>query len=147
MARGRNSDLVSSLEGDFIRQCAVKSWTPVINQPGPIAHTLSYANWCPIGPLIYLEMRVALTAAGTALTAITIGGFPVIPKQTGDHVIIGNGVFYDASGSLRYEVAIDATSVSTFSMIGYNGARFGFIPNIAIASGDVISMRALYLAS
>lgn len=109
-----NLDVLSrSLLAFFIGRDETKpvDWTPVITQAVNVTYTLIVARYVTIPPkLVFLEVRLDITGAGTGGQGIVISGLPTaIQPAFGGFNHIGGVIISDASGGpLRYEGAVIA---------------------------------------
>jgi hypothetical protein len=118
------------------------SYTPTLAQGAStnISKTVNKCSYLKIGCLLYLNMYLDVTGAGTAGSDITISvpsGVTMSPIN--QFYLIGQGLYYDASTTTRYPgspfqltsttIGIRRTDIGTANGIGGD-------PNIAAANGD-----------
>jgi hypothetical protein len=123
------------------------TWTPTITQSGSVAVTINRATYSiHHGRLCHVEVSLSVTAAGTAANAIVIGGQPaaIQPVGNGDAMsVIGVANVMD-SGTAYYSGPVVALSAAGWQIYAHNGAAIGVSPNIALANGDAIGLKADY---
>ena len=122
------------------------TYTPVVDQGAStnIAKTVTAAHYTKVGASVDINLRLDMTAAGTAGAQINIT-YP-FTSVIGAFTFCGLGAaqIYDASAGGGLNVfagtAIQASTAEFTALVhGGNGNAFGVSPNIAIASGDVIT--------
>lgn len=111
-----------------------------------IAKTTNLSRYRRSGTQITWEFRYAMTAGGTAGSALTING---IPAQSANNtaIIIGVGLVYRGGGVNTRAYGAWEFFNQTSLQIGVDGATgflWGASPNAAIASGDVVAGAVTY---
>jgi hypothetical protein len=124
------------------------TWTPTLTQSGAVTFTTVYARYITIANTVHLRARLAVTGAGTAANAISIGGIPaaIAPVDTGSiDVVIGNGQVRDLSAGTFYNGVLAAVGAADFQIVASGNANaIGVTPNFALANGDRIAINATY---
>jgi hypothetical protein len=113
------------------------SHTPQIDQGGStnIAKTVTYSKYARRGRMITWNFSLALTAGGTAGSAISL----TLPATaTATAAVCGSGRIYDSSTTTTYAGSWVGLSTTTVTLIhDASGANaWGILPNLAVASGD-----------
>jgi hypothetical protein len=124
------------------------TFTPQIDQVTTnIAKTVTYSRYGRWGRMIVFNFRMALTAGGTAGTAIEVT-LPVT-AAIGEGASCGAGRVYDLSTTTSYGGAwrIVSTTRMWFSGDWSAGTGWGNAPNIALASGDILEGSITYEAA
>lgn len=127
---------------------AWNSYTPTLAQGAStdISKTVTRAAYLQFGKLLIVQLSLAVTAAGTAGSAIT-ATLPVTAAGSG--YIVGSGMYYD-TGSAFYPALASLNSATKVALYrtdaGYSGA-IGADPNIAVASGDSFQAFMVYEAA
>jgi hypothetical protein len=118
------------------------SYTPTLAQGAStnISKTVNKCSYLKIGCLLYLNMYLDVTGAGSAGSDITVSvpsGITMSP--TNQFYLTGQGLYFDASTGTRYPgspfqntsttLSIRRTDIGTANGIGGD-------PNIATANGD-----------
>jgi hypothetical protein len=112
-----------------------------------IANTPEYCRYKRDGTSIEYTGRLAMTAAGTAGSAVVID-LP-IASIFGAGLVIGIGAYLDA-GVANYPCRIETVSTTQIQLTRTdtaNAAAIGVDPNIAVASGDFAWFRVTYEAA
>lgn len=124
----------------------VISWTPTVTQSVSVTCTINNAHYMVLGTIVIVQVRLAITSAGTTNNPIVIGGQPAImqPVYSGVSHVIGAINILD-SGTANYSGSLIAVGATDFRGIADGlGNYIGSTPNFALASGDVISFIAVY---
>jgi hypothetical protein len=111
-----------------------------------IAKTINYSKYARYGRTIHWTFSLTLTASGTAGTSVDVS-LPVAASAT--VAINGNGSVYDSSTSTNYGANLNGLTASTLQFVGdWSGTGgWGFSPNLALASGDVLYGSVTYEAA
>lgn len=128
----------------------LKTYTPTFSQGAStnISKTVDWAKYSRSSGIITGNVALTASGAGTAGSAILINT-PVTAPTT--DLVVGSGFYRDSSTGIQYQAVAylatttkialysthDVASTSTDSAIGVN-------PNIAVASGDIISIQFSY---
>jgi hypothetical protein len=141
-----NEDVVDNMTELAPFFSAWTSWTPVVSQPGAITGTVSGASFIQVGRLVIASFRFSVTGTGTGSNGVLIS-IPVTAADTNVH--IGSTFIFDTSASTGYSLIANLTTSTSFRMQGDStqNAGWGFSPNIALASGDLISGTIVYQAA
>lgn len=135
--------LASSIVG------AWTTFTPTMTQSASLTVTVTYAAYLLIGKLAVVQMRLAITSAGTASNNILVGSIPaaIAPKRTDASAIsvAGTFLYFDASAPLIYQggAAFNASTTLTLLTTGVANA-FGLTPAVTAANGDLVSLALAY---
>ena len=118
------------------------SYTPTIAQGAStnISKTVTTARYLRVGTLLFVNMYLQITGAGTANNAITVSLPSGITMSQNHFFILGNGQYNDASVQ-RYPCGPYYQTSTTITMRRTDQAPvddIGRDPNIAVASGDEI---------
>lgn len=125
---------------------AWESYTPTLTQSNTVAKTVTWAKYTRINKLVIANVRLDVTAAGTTNNAIVVG-LP-ITSAANDSVRIGTSTFYDGSTAITYNAAVQLVSSTTVSLLADNVNSFiGVTPNVALASGDQVTLSIMYEAA
>jgi len=124
------------------------TYTPQIDQGASsnIAKTIETAMHVTQWGLVTVWTTLAVTAAGTAGSAITV----TVPfTRHGDHDAldtVGDGMIYDASTTTRYKCGLEwaSTTAVRFYSDASGNSFIGATPSFALASGDAIRFKAEY---
>lgn len=126
-----------------------QDWTPAIYQNGNVASTVDFARYIVKEDLVTLVAVVTATAAGSATNNIYVLGPAALTPQINNNHPIGAAQYAD--GSVWYSChVVYSTTVSGQPAFGFrvntvtDGNVIGVNPNIAVASGDIISFTAAY---
>lgn len=124
------------------------AWTPRIDQGAStnIAKTVTYSRYVRIGSLVTWTFNILMTASGTAGSALVLT-LPVTAVSGAGGG--GAGMVYDFSTTTRYSAHIEFATPTTAIFVGdWSGASgWGAVPNLAIASGDVLRGTVTYEAA
>lgn len=125
---------------------AWESYTPTLTQSNTVAKTVTWAKYTRINKLVIANVRLDVTAAGTTNNAIVVG-LP-ITSAAADSVRIGTSTFYDGSTAITYNAAVQLVSSTTVSLLADGVNSFiGVTPNVALASGDQVTLSIMYEAA
>jgi hypothetical protein len=126
------------------------TWTPRVDQGATtsIANTVAAARYWPYGALVFFELELSMTGAGTAGSGIDIS----TPVASAGTYCLATGDYNDASTSNHYPISAylwTTLSPNNFTLIRIDalrngGSAFGADPNLAIASGDTISLTGMF---
>lgn len=125
------------------------SYTPTLVQSGAVTKTVSRGVYMKIGRVVFAEMVLAVTGAGTANNEIRIG-LPVAASGA-TSVTVGQGYVLDVSaGPAFYKgfasldntlyVTLLDTSVNTAAKVGGAGSAM----TAALANGDYVVVAVKY---
>jgi hypothetical protein len=125
------------------------SFTPQVDQGAStnIAKTVNYSNYARYGRTIHFAFGLAMTAAGTAGSQVTIT-LPVTAASTSG--LAGSARVFDTSTNSYYSCTIMGPSTTTIAFqfdTSGTAARWGLAPNLALASGDTIVGQITYEAA
>lgn len=129
---------VSEQTALFLQRDGWQNWTPTVSQGGAVAATVNFARYEVKGQTVRVRGQLAVTGAGVAGNAVTIGGLPgaLSPVQAGG--IVGVIDILDA-GTAQYAGVLFVASATTFVGQAHNlTGRIGVTPNFALANGDFI---------
>lgn len=122
------------------------NWTPTITQGVAVSVTVTEAVYSIIGETCHVQVKLAVTGAGTAGQQIVIGGMPTVaqPALFGAGVVAGTAHVLD-SGTTNHTGDLMATSATQFKiLVDENDDYLGATPSFALASGDTIGFSATY---
>jgi hypothetical protein len=124
------------------------SYTPQVWQGAGtpnISKTISHAIWNRLGQIVFVQVQVSMTGAGTAGQLVNIQ-LPFAPSVGG---ILGTMEIDDSSTGVRYVGAAEYNTsggihgaIFVSSATAFNG--WGGNPNLALASGDAIKLNLAY---
>ena len=126
------------------------SYTPTVAQGTntDVSKTVTYSKYTRNGAAVSFTASLALAAAGDDSNAVTIT-LPTEAVTSG--LVVGQGYYWDASGN-RYPSLVYLDSTTTAVLLRSDTATstqtvaVGVDPNIATASGDIISFSCVYEA-
>ncbi len=126
------------------------TWTPTLAQGAStdINKTVNWANYWRIGRLVFFEVKVTASAAGTTNNSITLT-LPVAAAGVA-HMVAGSGLYSDnGTGTYRALPYIDVNgNLGLWRSSEATGVGLiGTVPNIAVASGDDFQATGFYLAA
>lgn len=127
---------------------AYSAYTPVITQNGARTTSALVARYVKFGRMVNCSGYAAISNAGTAGNALTVS-LP-IPAATTSGIIIGSGMFYDASADDTYALVVAAdtsTTIKFYTSSTTGGTAFGVNPSLAVANTDFLSWEATYEAT
>lgn len=126
------------------------SYTPTLTQSATVAKTVTYARYQRVGRIIFFQVRLDVTGAGTAANDVLIG-LPVAAVNVTIELPLGGGFIYDSSlGQAHIGVAItnSGTVVKIRPGTGAVNAALGNNQfTAALASGDIVSVGGSYEAA
>jgi hypothetical protein len=121
------------------------SFTPTISQgaSSDVAKTVDYSRYLRHGRMITWSFFMTLSASGTAGSAVEVT-LPLAATST--QSIVGSGRVFDTSTSTSYSGTLLGSATTKVRLFGdWSGTgAWGSTPNLAIASGDVISGAITY---
>lgn len=125
------------------------AWTPTMTQSVGVAVSVNYAEYAKVGKIAIVQMYVNITGTGSAGSGIIIGAVPssvIPPRRTGSFVFQGSAVFIDSSdANRRYHLGIVVPNSTEMHFINNNQTgNFGAAPSLAAASGDALSLFAMW---
>lgn len=126
---------------------AFTNWTPTITQSVNVTYTDTQSTYTKIGRLVICQGDLAITSAGTANNAITIGGLPFTIVGSGA-AAMGSFRYFD-NGVGNYSGTVQGNSATSvqFYLGGTQAAAMGIAPNFAMANGDVFRFMFQYEAT
>jgi hypothetical protein len=124
------------------------AYTPVLDQNGTVAATVSSARYTRINDTVIGQVRLNVTGTGTANQSLKVS-LPVTANNT--IVSAGIGDIYDSSTGTMYDgflfvASADPDNVLIVGDWAGNGV-WGTSPNLAITNGDVIWLQFNYEAA
>lgn len=120
------------------------SWTPTVTQSGSVTATITQAIYQLDGEVCTINVRIAITGAGTTNNAIVIGGQPAAIQASANQTIIGMMQILDA-GTAHYVGSLYVNGATDWRSIRDGGTTFvGADPNFALANGDFIFIWGTY---
>ena len=119
------------------------SYTPVIKQGVTLTKTVTYAKYVQIGKIVWGNIRLGITSAGTAGQQIRVE-LPTAMAAVSLGVCMGNGMYWN--GSQVYTLAALAGNDGQFVNFDTQGGAggFGSNPGITAASGHFITFTFNY---
>jgi len=129
------------------------AWTtynPQVDQGAStnIAKSTQYANYMRMGRMVWCQISMTVTAAGTAGSAILIS-LPITALFSTDYVI-GSARILDASGGAATDyvgVAYLQSATRVGLVIAGTSNYVGANPNFALANGDLVKFSFMYEAA
>jgi hypothetical protein len=127
------------------------TWTPQLDQGAStnIGKTVIYASYVKIGKLVFFNLRLDITAAGTSGSAVT-ATLP-ITAAAATATIIGAGSYFDAAGGAQLMWAgfcrMSSTTQVDVVVDTSNANSWGVSPAAAAASGDALFLSGHYIAA
>lgn len=126
------------------------AYTPVLTQSGVVTKTVDAARYMQIGKLVFAQVRLTATGAGTANNRVTVS----LPVTALAAVLnIGSGELYDLSATTAYTGVVGMETTTTVSLVigpatnaapaGVTGSPF----SAALAAGDIILLSMFYEAA
>lgn len=133
-----------------VNEGAWVSYSPTVDQGASanITRTVTYAKYRRIGSTVILTVRLDMTGAGTAGSAVLVD-LPFTHALTSSSLAIGSGLYFDSSAGPGQFQTIVYTQVPG-TQVGFlradTGATtlVGVDPNIAVANGDAITFSVTY---
>jgi hypothetical protein len=127
------------------------AWTdysPTWAQSATITHTKNHARFLQIGKLVMVSVRLTASSGGTATNVVSVT-VPVNAARFGTFASTGAASIYDTSTTTTYvcSASFDGTGAVRFLHDTSAGNYFGNSPNVAIASGDILSFTIMYEAA
>lgn len=125
------------------------TYTPQVDQgvTTNIAKTTTEARYVQTGRIVDVWVQLAMTAAGTAGSAVTVT-LPVTASGHSNDTPLGAGWIYDVSGVGYYGLTVVQNSTTTVKFFGGSvGSAWGGTPSIALASGDKIGFYVRYVVA
>lgn len=114
-----------------------------------IAKTATYVKYLRTGKTVTVQAQVSATDAGDDTNAITLG-LPFTAATSG--IVVGSGYYND--GGTQYQAIAYLYSTTKVALLSTHGTAstntddpIGVNPNIAVASGDIISVQFTYEAA
>lgn len=129
------------------------AYTPTLTQSATVTKTVTYANYQRVGRLIFAQVYLTVTGAGTAANAIVIG-LPVAVARGGTQPFeVGTATVFDSSANLAYKGNVILTNVANTTAVWVRAS--GTSTNVlgaadftaALASGDTVAMTIQYEAA
>lgn len=123
------------------------AFTPVVTQLGNVTIGAgSYGYYHVAASRVEVEIYIEITGTGTTNNAIVVSGWPSALNAAGQgRLVYGSGRVYDASSTVYIGAAV-ANGASGLSIevtgAGGNWQVVGQLPNIALANGAQIAIRA-----
>ena len=128
------------------------AWTayvPTLVQSGTVTKTVSIANYTRVGRIIFGQVRLAVTGAGTASNEVRIG-LPVTAASSGA-LTLGSGFIIDTSAAALYKgvpLLSATTYVTLLSTSGTSPNSLGADTfTAALAAGDSVAVSFAYEAA
>lgn len=128
-----------------ISPVAWTDWTPTVAQTANITLTITFARYCVIGKIAFVQAHLALTSAGTAGASIILAGIPaaIAIKNTTNTAPLGTFTFFDTGTNFRVGAAVAAADANAMAFIAdadnsYLGAA------VTIANGDTLAVNCVY---
>lgn len=119
-------------------------FTPTLYQNGAsIGITIDFANYCVLGPLVFMVARFTTTGAG-AVGLVEVRSIPYTSRDRfigGDFLVFTGGVNYDGSS------VGDPGGDRILGAITGSAGNFGSSPAVALASGATFRVSAWYARS
>jgi hypothetical protein len=121
------------------------AWTPTITQGVAVTNTPTAANYMALGKLAVLHAHLAVTSTGTTANDIIIGGIPaaIAPSVYSANVCVGSAMVLDNAAAI-YAGSVIAYSATTMRIAINAGAYLGSSPAFGLASGDYVSLTAMW---
>lgn len=141
--------MVNELTAFFLTRDAWRDWIPTVTQGVGVTVNAGYvARWDALANLVIVELELTVGSAGTAANDVVIGGIASAwqPANTGTFAIIGTGGVFDPGTPNVFRGGIlVATAATSWKMVQAGASGYvGTDPNFALASGDQISLKAIY---
>lgn len=142
-----NQELRDNLAAAF--PLGVDAWTaytPTLTQSNTVTKTVARAVYTRVGRLITCTFYLAVTGSGTAGNTV-VAGLPV--EAASANSMNGAGQIFDTSTTTRYGGLWIGSGATAVVLAGdWAGASgWGVNPNVALASGDVITGTITYEAA
>lgn len=120
------------------------SYTPTLTQGVAVTKTVTYAKYQRVGRTIIVSMRLAITSAGTAGSAL-LAGLPVTAADVSG--VVGSFRYFDAGNTNFAGTACGSTTTTVQFIVSSNGGSFGTLPAITTANTDVLQVSVAYEAA
>ncbi len=136
------ADWNTYVRDDMTHLTEIQNWTPTVVQGVTVTKTVTYGRYWMAGKRVWAECYLAITSSGTAATSVTVS-LPVT-AATSTNLLIGNGLFYDASATTLTPLypTITSTAVASFLLSGVSS----FLTT-QMASGDQLRLALFYEAA
>lgn len=122
------------------------TFTPTLNQGGPIAATVTYARYRKFGKMVHVQARLDASASGIAGNAIKL----VLPAglesaRVGALSVVGTAMYYDLATVYRTGIAIAGSALNISMRTDGKGDDLGTASDaMTVASGDVFLLDLIY---
>lgn len=143
----------ATINGTMSGTAGFNAWstlaTPVFNQGGAVAATVSYATYTQVGKTVHAQISLTPTAGGAGGSAIVISGLqtllPVPKHLNGAIAVCGHALYFDASATNYYTMTAEwnTADVLAFHTNG-SSALFGVSPAVTAASSDALVLQVTY---
>jgi len=120
-------------------------FTPTLTQTGSVSFTATRARYRRMGTHVTVHVSLAITGAGTAGSALVLGGLPVAAANSED--LTGPFTYFDAGNTNYVGVTTPNSTTSVKFATHNNGNDLGILPNFATANGDVLRVTLVYEAA
>lgn len=118
-------------------------WTPTVTQLGAVAVTINSARYKASENLVFVDIFLTVTGAGTGGNAIIIGGQPTAIQATTNDVI-GLGAVTDV-GVNTYPGAIYVAGATDWRFISTSAVNYiGINPNFGLAATGTIRFKCAF---
>jgi len=126
------------------------SYTPTVIQGVAITKTIASARWTQVNKVVFVEINMQLTSAGTASAVIYVS-LPTTASAGAAAGVFngpaGSAFFYDASAGAGYTLVSVIQSVTQATFLREGGNFFGPSPTVTIANGDHFTLCLTYEAA
>ncbi len=140
---GRLLDALAGARGEAVLS---GDWTPAVTQGVAVTATVVFARYTRLWNRALVTARLTVTSAGTAGSAIQIGGQPAViqPVHATVSAAIGAGYILD-QGTAWYQGALVVYAALDWRLQAHGlGDVLGVTPSFALAANDAISFAAAY---
>ena len=137
------------------------SYTPTFTQSATITKTVNWAKYMQLGDLVFVNLKMTASSAGTTNNKILIG-LPV--NASSDNFLMGQLIYFDASVTPKYVYMLRAALYESTSTVAFHvsasaasdgDTRWGqqWFSNgniqsaVVIESGDVVYCQLMYEAA
>lgn len=147
-ARADHEHPVSITSAQLVPAAWLAAWTtftPTLTQSGAVTKTVTRASYIQMGKTVIVHCNLAITGAGSAGTAITLGALPVAAVSGAG--ITGAFKYLDAGTVLYAGTTEAASTTSVVFIVSGNANALGQAPSFATANGDVLQMTVTYEAA
>jgi hypothetical protein len=121
------------------------TWTPTLFQGVTVGATITGARYVRDGHTVQGWCYLTVTGAGTAGQPWIVGNLPVVIASGASGMIMGEAYFYDASLPKFYSgLCTYQSATGVYSLLGERTSVAGADPNVALAAGDVVTVRFSY---